>query len=504
MRKFRWLMIATLAFAATASGFWSGTVQDQVISQDDNMLGWYPRMAVDAYGRIHVVWNERVVNLPLQHEIHYSRSADNGRTWSAMGGDIIISFNDGINAEYPSAIAVDSHNSIYVVWPEKDPDIKEIHYSISTDAGISWSGQTGDHILSYPGGTDANNPAMAIDLNNVIHVVWNQTWQGGTTEIYYSRSTDGGNTWSSQSVETIISFPDGENATTPDIAVGPANEICVVFRETHDSLSTHNVINATISTNGGITWTGTSADHPTTQAIRIAQYPHVEIDPDGNMHATFHGTQSLASPYHYEIYYTRSSDGGTTWSGLIADRVISYWEPDGPSASNPNMGMDHCGNPLVIWNENHIGDYDEIHISASTDGGVTWSGEFQDEIVSFPDNHPAYRPFIVAGIDDTLHVTWEEVTTTSYYQMHYSRGDPLCIPGLEAIDDLTIRSSGNDIILDWDIIPDATGYKIYRSDNPGFEPTPSDSIGYTTSNTFTDPNIVSDNVAKFYNVKAEN
>jgi hypothetical protein len=500
MRKSYVISIGLLALVAAAFAYWSGTVQDQLISQDDNMLGWYTRMAVDGNGKIHAVWNERVVNYPLQHEIHYSSSTDNGRTWSAMSGDIIISFNDGVNAENSSAIAVDSDNNLYVVWPEKNQDIKEIHYTISTDGGATWSGQTADHILSFQGDTDANNPAMVVDHNDVVHVVWNQTWQGATTEIYYSRSTDGGATWSSQTVESIVSYPDGSHASYPDIAAGPDNMLCVVFKEDPDTSATYDVINASISTDGGLTWTGTSADHPVCRAFRIADVPHVEIDPDGNIHVTWKGTQDTASPFHYEVYYSRSTDGGATWTGEVADRRISYEEPGDASISNPDMGIDHCGNPLVVWNENYIGDYDEIHISVSTDGGVTWSGENQDEIVSFPDSHPAYRPFIVAGIDDTLHVTWEEVTTTSYYQIHYSRGDALCVSAGPPIDNLTITMDGFDAILNWGEMPQAVGYKIYRSDDSEFVPSPPDSIGYTTTNSFTDPSIGADNTIKFYNV----
>ena len=500
MKWYWYLVLVFFILMTSVLAFWSGTEHDQIISEDDNMMGWYTRIAVDSNGKIHVVWNERIVNYPTQQEIHYSSSTDNGRTWSAMSGDMVISYNDGVTAENGSSIAVNSEDILYVVWSEVDGSSKEIHYSISEDGGTTWSGRMADHVLSYPGGNDANNPAMAIDHNDVIHVVWNQTWSSGMAEICYSRSTDGGATWSSQTAESIISYPDGAAAFQPDIAVGLNNEIAVVFKENHDTSNTFNVMNISMSSDGGLTWNGTTADHPVCQAIRIAQYPHVEIDPEGNIHVTWQGTQNIVSPFHYEMFYSRSTDGGSTWSGLVSDRIVSYYQTGGGSVSNPNLGMDHCGNLFAVWDEYYTGTTNEIHISTSTDAGVTWSGETRDEIISFPDGHPAYRPCLEAGIDDTLHVTWNEVTTTSYYQIHYSRGDAICIPSVEPVDDLTIQKISNHAVLNWDEVPNAIGFKIYRSTDPNFIPTPADSIGYTTSNNYTDTNIIINNAVKFYNV----
>ena len=415
------LLTATIILA-----FWTGTVQDQLISQDDNMMGWYTRMAVDSEGNIHVVWNERIVNLPLQNEIHYSRSSDNGDTWSAINQDVFISFDDGVDANTNSDIAIDSDDIIYVVWPEDVIDIREIHYSISYDGGDTWTGQTRDTYLSLLGGTDALNPALAVDHNDVIHVVWNQDDPlTGIDEIYYSRSTDGGQTWSSQTAETIISYPDGQAASYPEIALGENNEIIVAWREADDVVTTNSVVNVSISTDGGDTWTGSTADIPLTLPFRMIYDPRIIVDSNGIVHSIWRGTQDQASPFHYEVYHSRSLDNGITWSGIATEQMVSYYPPGDYSCNIPNIGVDNMSNVVVVWDEDYTDDNNEIMVSASTDGGLSWSGETQDEIVSFPDNHPAYRPFVAAGIDGRFHVTWNEVTTTSYYQIHYSRGDAL-------------------------------------------------------------------------------
>lgn len=426
MPRINIVFIIIILTAAGAFAFWTGTVQDQLISQDDNFMGWYTRIAVDSDDNIHVVWNERIDNLPLQNEIHYSRSSDYGQNWSAMNQDIIISFNDSVDANTNSSIAIDSEDNIFVVWPEDVIDIREIHYSISRDGGNTWTGQSRDYYLSTLGGTDALNPDIAIDENDVIHVVWNQDNPAtGIDEIFYSRSTNGGATWSA---ETIISYPDGDAASTPEIEVGADNEIYVVWKESDDVVTTNSVVNVSISTDGGLTWSGTTADIPLTQSFRMIYDPRIVVDSNGIAHCIWRGTQDQASPFHYEVYHSRSLNNGVTWSGMTGTTMISYYPAGDFSANVQNIGVDGFGNVVAVWDEDYLDDNNEIMVSASTDGGLTWSGQVQDEIISFPDNHPAYRPFIAATSDGQFHVTWNEVTTTSYYQIHYSRGDALMTP----------------------------------------------------------------------------
>jgi hypothetical protein len=495
-------ILVMLVLAVPVFAFWSGSVQDQIISQDDSLQGWFSRIAVDRHGAIHVVWNERVTEPSAHQEIHYSRSIDNGRTWLATDQDIVISYNDDMDAENGSSIAIDSQNRIYVVWAERDHNSKEIHYSTSSDCGKYWSGRRSDHVLSYLGGPDAYSPQVAIDSNDIVHVVWNQDWQNGIDEIYYAYSINRGTLWSSQIQERIISYPDSGLSSYPDLAVGPNNILVAVWREPDNINRSQVVANVSISTDGGTTWSGTTSDQPVTQPFYTISDPQVVIDQNGIIHVVWQGTLDEVAPIHYEIYYSRSTDGGTTWSGTLANHRISYWGVGEQSAFNANLGIDHCGNLFAVWDEEYNGATNEIHISVSTDAGISWSGETHDEIISFPDGNSAFRPFIAAGVDDTLHVTWNERTTGIAYQIHYSRGDAICIPVLPQVDRLTITIIDNNVILRWNPVPQAIGYKIYRSNNPKFIPTQQDLVGYTNLNSWVIPDIRTDNSAMFFRIKA--
>src|SRR5690606_18422433 len=130
----------------------------------------------------------------------------------------------------------------------------------SNDGGATFSSEFADLVLSDVSTTgEAGIPSAAIDADGVMHVVWHQTTQDGA-EIHYSRSTDGGATWSGTSADRIISFPDGNPALDPRIMEAGADRLIVIWRENDDSGG--RTLHVGISDDGGDTWTSETADRP--------------------------------------------------------------------------------------------------------------------------------------------------------------------------------------------------------------------------------------------------
>ena len=78
------------------------------------------------------------------------------------------------------AMAIDSANTIHVVWDDHTPGTSEIYCQRSTDGGATWGGTKR---LTWNAGTSTSS-AIAIDSVNTIHVVW-QDDTLGKYEIYY-------------------------------------------------------------------------------------------------------------------------------------------------------------------------------------------------------------------------------------------------------------------------------------------------------------------------------
>jgi hypothetical protein len=224
--------------------------------------GYYPSLAVSD-SIVYVVCHR---DLPSEN-IYFKRSTDNGVSWSA---DTLLRSNPPYELLYPSIAAGDSnvHVAWEAYWYFRYPPVIETHYMHSTNFGKSWSSDIaiGQFDAMYPsigfsgldvqvvyefttleifnscstdGGITWSNtrltydpnasiyPNVAVSASNV-HVVWADT-RDGNGEIYYKRSFDSGNTWSSDLRLTY----DTSGSGFPFIAVsGPM--LHVVWEDTRD------------------------------------------------------------------------------------------------------------------------------------------------------------------------------------------------------------------------------------------------------------------------------
>jgi hypothetical protein len=439
---------------------WSGASGDRNISyyvgpEPSFIMARYPRLAVGPEGNLYCVWRQ---GQTLQsYELFFGKSTDNGVTWNSETQDIMISADDGQDVssigDKPYGLATDSHGNIFVVWAEELTTTREIMLLKSTDQGDTWIHSDTDYNISFDGApyNNAGDPDIAIDCNDNIFVVWHQDADVDTTEVFISISTDGGETWSGQTSDRYISFRSGNDGNNADIAIAPNKDIYVVWDEKADpSDITSYQIQYGKSTDGGATFNSETADLPISTWIRSSGDAYLVIGPAGDIHVTWQATMSSASPFRYAIFYSGSSDEGVTWSGLSGPQYVDFGPDDDLSAWNQGMGVTSEGNLIAVWNENHpIDGNAEIYASYSFDGGATWSGNNEPELLSFPDVYGAYNPDVIAGLGDTLHVVWNEgVASTGYYDIHYSKGDtlasgfefPVGIAGTVTLDDSPLEN----------------------------------------------------------------
>jgi hypothetical protein len=67
-----------------------------------------------------------------------------------------------------AAIAVDSNDTIHLVWSDYLSNNNDLYYKSSTDGGASWSLS---QRLTWTSG-QSYDAAIALDSGNVIHLVW--------------------------------------------------------------------------------------------------------------------------------------------------------------------------------------------------------------------------------------------------------------------------------------------------------------------------------------------
>ena len=327
-------------------------------------------------------------------------------------------------SSYSPIMAIDSNNIIHVVWYEATPGKMVIFYKRSADLGTTWSSSKR---LTWTSGS-SSDPSLAIDANDTIHVVW-QDATPGNAEIYYRRSMDGGSTWSAAK---RLTWTYGES-TYPKIAIGSSNAIHLAWQEeTPDD----DEIYYKGSSDGGSTW---SAVKRLTWTSGESYEPAIAIDSNGHIHIIWYDS----TPDHFEIYSKKSSDGGSTWSA--AKRIT--WTSGG--AMEAVIALDLSNALHVLWYGYPSGNA-EISYKKSVDGGATWSAARRLTWTS----GESFRPAIAIDPSNVIHVIWYDDTpgnTEIYYKrstdggtawsavkrLTWTSGDSVC-PAIDANDTIHI------------------------------------------------------------------
>lgn len=194
---------------------------------------------------------------------------------------------------------------IDLVWADFRSGKWDIYYLRSRDAGETWDPE---RLLVSVGEDDTGRPQVASD-GKTIHMAWSDNrdkhppcyTMRHCPEVYYMRSTDGGDTWGKQ---TRLTF-DQPFSSRPDIAV-LSGTVLVSYDEDIDDNQSHEQ-HLLRSADGGDTWE---------PSLRLSNAPgdsqHSSLIAVGDVvHLAWHDRRD---PDNSEIYYRFSTDRGATWS----------------------------------------------------------------------------------------------------------------------------------------------------------------------------------------------
>ena len=453
MKKSCLTLIFIMIYASSVLAGWSGVDGDLKISYfpgtTGDFLSRYPRIVADDGGLLYSVWVQGKTFVP--YEVFFSKSDDNGRTWTGSSSDMMISADDDegslVTGDRPVDIAVNSLGDIFVVWAESLTNVTyEIMLLKSIDAGDNWVHSDQDFPISFPGDSRALEPAIAIDHDDGLHVVWQQRDINNTVGIFYGYSSDYGESWSSQEADRVISFSDGNHAAYSDIAVDGDDNLYVVWKEeTINGDMESYAVHFGKKPADESEFSSETEDNLAAMPHRSSTQPSIAIAPDNSIHIAYEVRNVIEESYKGAICYTQSTDGGASWSGLTAEVYVDRDPFDDTTAAHPTMVVTSTGSLAISYGHIDLssGEYrTEPRVSLSTDNGQTWSGNTVPEIVghweSGGDNRPGYNPNMCVSAGDTLHVVWnedcnDEGGSSGYYEIMYSRGDVLAVSGPDCV-----------------------------------------------------------------------
>jgi hypothetical protein len=363
-----------------------------------------PSVAVDGTDKIYLAWTDSRNN---DYDIYFSNSTDGGNTFSAN-----IRINDDISStnQYQPSIAVDGTGNIYIAWMDERNSDRDIYFVNSTDGGNTFS--TNKMVNDDGGSTLQSHPSIAVDNVGNIYISWEDN-RNGNYDIYFTNSTDEGNTFSPNkkvnddgggagqhetsiagdgSDNIYIAWQDGRNGnwdiyfanssdggdtfminkkvnddvinasqSNPSIA---ADGTGIVYIAWMDNRNGDNDIYFTTSTDGGNTF---SSDKKLNDDVGVAEqrYPSVAVDIAGNIYIVWEDRRNG----NWDIYFTNSSDGGNSFS---TNKKVN---DDGGSAAqyNPTMAVNGIGNIYIAWRDSRSDPNGDIYFANSSDGGNSFS-----------------------------------------------------------------------------------------------------------------------------------
>ncbi len=386
---------------------------------------WEPAIAADGFGHLYALYMQYqgvpgCATCPSPTMILLV-SNDRGTTWSAPRP--IAPPGSG---QWDPQITVDplDHRTVYASWLQNNKSDTVV--ARSTDFGSHWT-----TVVANSTNAGSDKPILAVRGQDV-YVGYNHA-----QKVWVSASHDGGATFTSYTVNknNVYGWSLAGGGT-----VDPAGDVFFAWAGYTQNGGAKGPVNLYISksSDGGQTWTSTQLDTSAPPpdcslagcgwAFLGAQMT-MTSNPDGTFYALWNSGKVSQGPER--IYFASSSDAGADWS---TKQDVSL-APAGVEHAFPAVAAASGGDVRISWMDTRASGLWNVYERSSTDGGVSWSAEVRVSTYVAGAGLPSYitpngfafpyGDYDEMEIDDqgTTHIIWgagESYSGTG--SVWYSRG----------------------------------------------------------------------------------
>jgi hypothetical protein len=344
-----------------------------------------------------------------------SRSTDGGKSWAAPSGGALLPSPPGLDWGYRGTVGRVAGGDPGLAWATGDTvyystqghqdnsspatpgvcNVGGLYVYRSSDGGNTWTIPAGGPAAANTQTTYRDRDGIAADSNpssshaGTVYLVWSDDQYSGcpqnfstnfvNRQIVLSRSTDGGVTWS-----TPIALASGcVEAGTP--AVGADGSVYVAWFDCNLRGGDREMVRK--STDGGVAFSAAVAagsglmrcpDPLPGARFRLAgeAAPSLATDPT-DATRVYVAWSSCASTSQADVFLSRSTDGGATWSPTPL-RVNDDGASDPRDQFFPAITVDDQGVIRAMWGDDRLdtvnpgGRNYDIFAAASTDHGASF------------------------------------------------------------------------------------------------------------------------------------
>jgi len=246
------------------------------------------------------------------------------------------------------------------------------YFMLSTNSGVTWGSVTPIPLAAT--GNFPDHPIMAARYPNILVGYTNFGGTGSSQYVYAVRSTNWGTTWNSSMIQVSNATGSG---TSPGFAPGSSTTAYMVWGQPSGWMPTSVWFNKSTNlgaTWGTPTQLLTLNMSSHINSMRCTHtFPSMCVAPDGTIYVT---VMDMLQGTGWDIAFIKSTNGGTTWSTPV--RVNDDVGTPNADQFDNWMCVDQYNRPHVFWTDNrnyYSSDvYDsDIYYSYSTNGGTTWA-----------------------------------------------------------------------------------------------------------------------------------